>query len=146
MSLSKPLSDAKIVEALRRSGYKATPQRIAICRFVLHSRAHPNAQETYREVRHTYPTVSLATIYKTLSVLSRLGLVQELPLENGETRFDSYVKPHVNLVCRRCGKISDLEHRLAREIVAKVAAVANFTPTGQRLDMYGTCQKCGRKS
>jgi len=146
MNPSKPLSDAKIVEALRRRGYKATPQRIAICRFVLHNRAHPTAQETYREVRQAYPTVSLATVYKTLSVLSELGLVQELPLGHGEARFDSYVEPHVNLVCRRCGNISDLEHRLAREIVTRVAAVANFTPTGQRLDMYGICQKCSRRS
>jgi Fur family peroxide stress response transcriptional regulator len=146
MNPSKLLSDAKIVEALRRRGYKATPQRIAICRFVLHSRAHPTAQETYREVRQTYPTVSLATVYKTLSALSELGLVQQLPLGHGEARFDSYVEPHVNLVCRRCGNISDLEHRLAREIVAKVAAATDFTLTGQRLDMYGICQKCSRKS
>jgi len=146
MSPSKFLSDAKIVEALRRKGYKATPQRIAICRFVLRSRDHPTTQEIYRELRHTYPTVSLATVYKTLGVLSDLGLVQELPFEHGETRFDSYAEPHVNLVCRRCGNVSDLEQRLAREIVARVAATARFTPTGQRLDVYGLCQRCGRKT
>ena len=104
------------------------------------------AQQIYREVRHTHPTVSLATVYKTLGVLSQLGLVQELPFEHGETMFDSYVEPHVNLVCRRCGNVSDLEHRLAREIVARVAATARFTPTGQRLDVYGLCQRCGRST
>ncbi len=146
MRSSQFLSDATIVEALRRKGYKATPQRITICRFVLRSRDHPTAQEIYRQVRHTYPTVSLATVYKTLGVLSELGLVQELPFQHGETRFDSHVEPHVNLVCRRCGNVSDLEHRLAREMVARVAATARFSPFGQRLDLYGLCQRCGRST
>ena len=146
MSRSRPPSDATIVEGLRRKGYKATPQRIAICRFVLRSRDHPTAQEIYREVRHAYPTVSLATVYKTLDVLSELRLVQELRFEHGKTKFDSYVEPHVNLVCRRCGNVSDLEHRLAREMVARVAATARFTPTDQRLDVYGLCQRCGRNT
>ena len=136
------LSDSTIVNALRRKGYKATPQRIAISRFVLRNRNHPTVQEVYNEVRQTYPTVSLATVYKTLNFLSELGLVQELPFLHGETRFDSYVEPHVNLVCRRCGKVNDLENRLAREVVTRIANTTKFTPTGQRLDVYGLCQRC----
>ena len=136
------LSDSTIVNALRRKGYKATPQRIAISRFVLRNRNHPTVQEVYNEVRQTYPTVSLATVYKTLNFLSELGLVQELPFLHGETRFDSYVEPHVNLVCHRCGKVNDLENRLAREVVTRIANTTKFTPTGQRLDVYGLCQRC----
>ena len=136
------VSDSTIVNALRRKGYKATPQRIAISRFVLRNRNHPTVQEVYNEVRQTYPTVSLATVYKTLNFLSELGLVQELPFLHGETRFDSYVEPHVNLVCRRCGKVNDLENRLAREVVTRIANTTKFTPTGQRLDVYGLCQRC----
>ena len=142
MHSPQSLSDSTIVDALRRKGYKATPQRIAISRFVLRNRNHPTVQEVYNEVRQTYPTVSLATVYKTLSFLTELGLVQELPFAHGETRFDSYVEPHVNLVCRRCGKVNDLENRLAQEIVRKIASTARFTPTGQRLDVYGLCQRC----
>jgi len=136
------LSDSTIVNALRRKGYKATPQRIAIARFVLGSRNHPTVQEVYNEVRQTYATVSLATVYKTLNVLAELGLVQELPFVHGDTRFDSNVEPHVNLVCRGCGRINDLENRLAREIVTRIADTTKFTLTGQRLDVYGLCQRC----
>ncbi len=137
-------SDVSIADALRRRGYRATPQRIAICQVALRRRDHPTAQGVYREVKETHPTVSLATVYKTLNVLKELGLLQDLPIEHHETRFDSYVQPHINLVCRQCGNISDLEHRLAREIVSKVAATGRFSPTGQRLDVYGICRKCGR--
>ncbi len=70
--------DEAIIEALRKNGYKATSQRIAICRFALRGRNHPTAQRIYGEVKSVHPTVSLATVYKTLHVLKRLGLVQEL--------------------------------------------------------------------
>jgi len=140
------LSDAPIIEALRKKGYKATSQRIAICRFALRSRDHPTAQSVYREVKPVHPTVSLATIYKTLHVLKELRLVQELAFVDGETRFDSYMEPHANLVCRRCGNISDIDDPMTREMVARVAARARFTSIGQRLDIYGICQRCSDRT
>jgi Fur family peroxide stress response transcriptional regulator len=138
--------DTAIIEALRKKGYKATSQRIAICRFAVRSRDHPTAQRIYGEVKSVYPTVSLATVYKTLHVLNELRLVQELPFPDGETRFDSYVEPHANLVCRRCGNISDVHYPVTRGMVARIAAKAKFTLTGQRLDIYGLCERCGRKT
>lgn len=139
-------SDTSIIEALRRKGYKATPQRIAICRFALHSRDHPSAKRIFNKIRETYSTVSLSTVYKTLEILKELGLVQELNFPHGQTRFDSNMKPHINLVCLRCGNIRDLDNLTAQEIVAKVTAAAKFTVTEQRLDLYGVCEKCRTRS
>jgi Fur family peroxide stress response transcriptional regulator len=135
-------SDALIIETLRKKGYKATTQRIAICRFALHSRDHPSAQRVYDEVRRVHPTVSLATVYKTLKILTEHGLVQELDLPQSQARFDSYVEPHINLVCMQCGNIQDFDDSAAREMVERVAAKAEFTRTGQRLDIYGVCKTC----
>jgi Fur family peroxide stress response transcriptional regulator len=139
-------ADASIIDALRRKGYKATPQRIAICRFALNSRDHPNVQRIYSEVKKTYPTVSLATVYNTIQILKELGLIQELNFPKGQTRFDSYMEPHINLVCLRCGNIRDLDDHTAREITAGIAASARFTLTGQRLDIYGVCERCSEKT
>jgi Fur family peroxide stress response transcriptional regulator len=135
-------SDASIIQALRGKGYKATPQRIAICRFALSSREHPSVQRIFAEVKEIHSTVSLATVYKTLRILTELGLIQELDFSKGQARFDSYVEPHVNLVCLRCGNIRDMEDPAAREMVARIAATAEFTRTGQRLDVYGICKTC----
>jgi Fur family peroxide stress response transcriptional regulator len=137
-------SDASIIDALRKKGYKATSQRIAICRFALRSRDHPSAQRIYKEVRPAYPTVSLATVYKTLHVLKELRMVQELALAEGDARFDSYMEPHANLVCRGCGNISDVDDPMTREMIARVASRARFTLTGQRFDIYGICERCSR--
>jgi Fur family peroxide stress response transcriptional regulator len=136
-------SDAAAIEALRKKGYRATPQRIAICRFALHSRDHPTAQRIYDEVKKVHPTVSLATVYKTLQILEELDLIQELGFPQGKARFDSCMKPHINLVCLRCGNIRDIDDLTAREIVKRVVATTKFTATRQRLDIYGICQNCG---
>ena len=135
-------SDALIIETLRKKGYKATTQRIAICRFALHSRDHPTAQRTYNEVREMHPTVSLATVYKTLQILTKRGLIQELDLPQSQARFDSYVEPHINLVCLQCGNIQDFDDKTAQEMVERVTTKAQFTRTGQRLDIYGMCKTC----
>lgn len=134
--------DASAIEALRSKGYKATTQRIAICRIALNSRAHPSAQQVYNEVKKIHPTVSLATVYKTLEVLRDLDLVQEINFPKGQTRFDSYMHPHINLICLNCGNITDLDDTTVKEITRKVAMATKFKPTGQRMDVYGTCQKC----
>jgi Fur family transcriptional regulator, peroxide stress response regulator len=137
-----PKSDTAAIDALRSKGYKATPQRIAICKIALNSKAHPSAQQVYDEVKKIHPTVSLATVYKTLDVLRDLDLVQELVFPKGQARFDSYMIPHINLICLNCGTIADLDDGTVEEITRKVAVATNFKPAGQRMDVYGLCQKC----
>jgi Fur family peroxide stress response transcriptional regulator len=138
--------DASIIETLRKKGYKATTQRIAICRFALQSRDHPTAQRIYDGVKNVHPTVSLATVYKTLQILTEHGLVQELDLPESQARFDSYMEPHINLICIRCGKIQDSKDSAAQEMVERAAAKAEFTRTRQRLDIFGLCKTCRGKT
>lgn len=137
--------DASVIKALRGKGYKATPQRIAIGRFALRSRNHPTAQSIYGEVKKIYPTVSLATVYKTIQILKEVGLIQELNLSQGQTRFDPDMHPHIHLICLSCGDIIDWEDALVSEILAKIAA-SKFSATSQSFDVYGICQSCAIKT
>jgi Fur family peroxide stress response transcriptional regulator len=139
-------SDLPVIRALRKKGYKATPQRIAISRLAVRNRDHPSAQKIYEEVKTLFPTVSLATVYKTLQTLSKLGLIQELSFPEGQAKFDSYMKPHINLVCTRCGNIQDIDDSSTEEMVKRVAMATKFMATGQRIDIYGICGKCRKKS
>jgi Fur family peroxide stress response transcriptional regulator len=140
------LPNSSVIDALRRNGFKATPQRIAICGFALGSREHPTAQRIYREVKKVHPTVSLATVYKTLQVLRQLHLVQELTFPESRSRFDSYMEPHLNIFCVQCGEVVDIKDHSTREIVARAAAKTKYTVTEQRFDIYGICEKCkGRR-
>jgi len=139
-------SDAQVIQALRSKGYKATPQRIAICRFALSSKEHPSAQKVYSEVKKIHPTVSLATVYKTLQILKELGMLQELSSSISQTRFDPNVKLHINLVCLQCGTIADVDDPVGRELIRRVTGSAEFTVTKYHLDVYGICRKCKTKT
>jgi Fur family peroxide stress response transcriptional regulator len=75
-------------------------------------------------------------------VLKDLNLIQELNPPQGQGRFDSYMKPHINLICLQCGNIVDLDNAAAIEITNKVAAAAKFKPKVQRIDIFGTCRRC----
>lgn len=133
----------RIVNILRKNGYKVTPQRLAICEYVLKSKEHPTAKKIYSEVRKKYPTVSLATIYQTLKILEKLNLIQELPFKE-DVRIDSNAQPHINLVCLKCGKIEDLEHESARKVV-EAASRIGFEVIKQRIDVLGICRECQTK-
>jgi len=135
-----------IIDTLRQKGYKATAQRIAVCRFALNSRDHPSAQKIYAEVKKVHPTVSLATVYKTLQILKEQDLIQELDLPESKARFDSYMDPHINVICLKCGAIQDFSDNSAREMVERVTTKADFTRTGQRIDIYGICKMCRGKT
>ena len=75
--------EPSIIKTLRNSGYRATPQRIAISKYVLRNQEHPTAQKAYLEVKKMHPTVSLATIYTTIRILKETGLILELNLPQG---------------------------------------------------------------
>jgi Fur family peroxide stress response transcriptional regulator len=137
-------ADASIIGALRSKGYKATPQRIAICKTALENRTHPTVQQIYREVKKTHPTVSLATVYKTLGILKESGLIQELNFPAGQTRFDAYMEPHINLVCCQCGSVQDIDDLAVKRLVKRVTLETKFVPTTQRIDIYGICERCAK--
>jgi Fur family peroxide stress response transcriptional regulator len=139
-------SDSSIIKALRGKGYKATPQRIAISRFALNNYAHPTAQRIYDEVKKVYPTVSLATIYKTVQILKEAGLVQELHFLNDQARFDPNIEPHVHLVCMQCKSINDYLDPMISKIVERVSNEADFSTGRWNLDIFGICSSCERKA
>ena len=145
MRKPETLPDDFIVGVLRTKGCKATPQRIAICRFAASSTEHPTAGRIYNEVRKQHPTVSLATVYKTIDILKKHHIIQELAIVDGDKRFDSNTKTHLNLICVRCGEIRDSDNPVIKDSVEKAAEEERFNITGENLTLYGVCHQCAAK-
>ncbi len=137
--------ESTIIKTFRNSGYRATPQRIAISKFMLDNHEHPTAQKAYIEVKKTHPTVSLATIYTTIKILKDTGLILELNMPKGQSRFDPNTGPHAHLLCLQCGNIRDWMDPIMPELIARISANMNFTVTGSSLDLQGICEKCCKK-
>jgi Fur family peroxide stress response transcriptional regulator len=134
----------QLVARLRESGCKVTPQRLAVCEIILSSKEHPTADQIHEKVKKKHPTMSLATVYQTLHLLSEIGLLQELGFSNSLSRYDPNTSPHINIVCRKCGKIQDYEAESVRKLWSQIIRELDFEPVGQRIDIYRCCDQCAK--
>ena len=134
-----------IIGFFREKGLKVTSQRLAICIFILSRKDHPTAELIYQELRNEYPTISLGTVYKTLHLLQELGLIQELGFNEGSVRYDPDMELHVNMVCSKCGQISDYKTENVEKFWSAIISDLRVKPTGQRIDIYYECEDCKLK-
>ena len=131
-----------IIGFFREKGIKVTSQRLAICKFILSRKDHPTAEQIYQELRNEYPTISLGTIYKNLNLLKDLGLIQELGFKKGSVRYDPDMELHINMVCSKCGKISDYKAENVEKLWNVLISDLSIKPIGQRIDIYYECDDC----
>ena len=96
-------------ERLRAAGLKATGSRVAILDAVERNCHHPSAEDIYQELVESHPSLSLSTVYGTLSAFVRAGLVRKLSEVDGRLRVDGTKTPHDHALCRTCGSIFDVE-------------------------------------
>ncbi|HET7559445.1 MAG TPA: Fur family transcriptional regulator [Limnochordia bacterium] len=127
---------------LAERGYRSTPQRVAIYRLLAHDKSHPTAEDVHRRLLRSFPTVSLATVYNTLELFVELGLAVPLGFEGERRHYDGNPQAHVNLRCRRCGRIQDLDESGLEAIARRVAERSGFELIGQRHEFYGLCPEC----
>jgi Fur family peroxide stress response transcriptional regulator len=132
----------QLISKLREKGFRVTPQRLAICEFALSSKEHPTVDKVYQSVRKEYPTLSLATVYQTLHMLVAMGMLQELGFGDGISRYDPNNFPHINIVCKNCGKIQDYESESVREFLSQISVELNRKLVGQHLEIYTYCDQC----
>jgi Fur family peroxide stress response transcriptional regulator len=136
------------VTALRASGHRLTPQRLAVLRVLAESPDHLSVGQVYEEVRRQHPMISRATVYKTVKTLKGMGQVLELEFSGASNRYDGRrAEPHPHLVCRGCGSIRDLELPGLMREATEVAERTGYELLGHRLDFYGLCPQCrGRRA
>ena len=79
-----------------------------ICETIAESREHMTAEQVFRQLRKDYPTVVLATVYNNLNRLWEAGLIRRISQEGMPDRYDR-IERHDHLVCRRCGKLLDID-------------------------------------
>ena len=97
-----------IILTFKEKKLKLTPQRLAVYQYLKSTTEHPSAETIYKALQPNYPTMSLATVYKTLKTLVEIGLVQELNVGEGNFRYDGNCKEHGHIQCIKCGKVNDL--------------------------------------
>lgn len=136
----------QLIRMLRDKGCRLTPQRLAMLRILSKSEGHPSAEQIYEQIKVDYPTTSLATIYKTLSLLKNMGEVLELTFASVGSHYDGNKPyPHPHVICTKCGQILDPEFEAVVGIDQEIARQTGYKITHQQLNFFGLCPKCQKE-
>ncbi|ACV59525.1 Fur family transcriptional regulator [Alicyclobacillus acidocaldarius] len=129
------------VQLLKNAGLRVTPQREAILQFLLDYDGHATVDDIYTSLQDRFPSMSVSTVYNTVKQLSQVGLVKEIGVGEGASRFDINVEPHHHLVCTRCGALFDFY--LEEPIQLSVPPEARgFEVEDYHVEVRGICPKC----
>jgi Fur family peroxide stress response transcriptional regulator len=100
-------------------------------------------ETVYAAVKPTFPTTSLATVYKTVALLKELGEAVEIGFGDGSNRYDVRMpEPHPHLVCMQCRRIIDADLESLSHLTESLAQSTGFQILSHRVDFYGVCPDC----
>ena len=129
-------------EQLRARGYRATPQRQLVLEAVARL-GHATPEDVGAEVRQAARGVNISTIYRTLELLEQLGMVTHTHLGHGAPTYHlAAAADHVHLVCRNCGKITEVSPEAVRPLVTALDAEQDFETDVGHLTVFGRCGRC----
>lgn len=132
-----------IVSKLTEQGYRLTPQRMMILSAIENSDDHISAEEIHAQIVAKYPKVNISTVYRTLELLKRLGLVTETDLGGGRVRYHPADKGHHHhLVCQECGAIIDLDETFLSPLRSALLRQYKFSADLRHLAIFGRCANC----
>lgn len=140
----------KFKTLLKQNGLKVTTQRIAILE-VLSNRPdkHLTAEEIYDCVKEMFPDIGLATVYRTIQVLSDLKLIDKLNLDDGYTRYEiGSADPqapshhHHHLICLECGQVLAFQDDLLENLEQRIQETMGFEVVNHEVKLFGICSKC----
>lgn len=126
----------------KAKGVPLTHQRLAVYEELAGRTDHPSAESLYEALKKNYPSLSLATVYKTMQTLLEMGMAARVPSLIPQARYDARMTAHHHAACVACGKIVDVfEPRL--DSVA-VPALPGFEIAGHSIHFHGRCAKCAK--
>jgi len=132
----------QLIAALKERDFRLTPQRVELVRLIAASEGHPSAAQLYERIKVQFPTMSHATVYKTLALLKEMNQVLEIDLRD-DSRYDgNRPQPHPHLICMKCNKIVDGEVSLDLEAIRKLEQVSGYTILFPQITLYGLCKDC----
>ncbi len=130
-------------KTLSAAGKRVTNQRALIMEIIRRGEGHLDADEIYRRARGKEPRLSLSTVYRTLLMLKKLGLVEELHFDEEHHHYE--LKPsaeHHHLICLGCGRVIEFHYPLSRYIKRSVPEAKGFDIAETEVRMSGYCSKC----
>jgi Fur family peroxide stress response transcriptional regulator len=133
---------SELITALKKRNYRMTPQRIELVRLIAASEDHPSASQLYGKINTRFPTMSQATVYKTLALLKEIGQVLEINLRDDSHYDGNRPAPHAHLICTNCNKIVDGELEIDTPSIRKLEKTSGYQIARPEITFYGLCPNC----
>ncbi|CAD2077252.1 transcriptional repressor [Phocicoccus schoeneichii] len=139
-----------VKEQLHSAGFKLTPQREVTLKILLENKnSHLSAEDVFLRVKEEYPEIGLATVYRTLELLSDLQILEKMNFGDGVSRYDfrKTGTKHFNhhLICVKCGKVQEVEDDLLSDVEKIIEHEYGFMVMDHRLTFHGVCRECQLK-
>lgn len=139
------LQAGELVAEIRRRRMKVTPQRQLLCSLIEVADDHPTVESIYHRAIKQMPTISLKTVYTTVTDLADLGLIKLSTIGSSSLRVDPNPAPHAHLVCKGCGRVVDQPLDPATEAIPRRAERIGFAVEEQELIFRGRCAACRQR-
>ncbi len=149
MDVSPPAVENRLAEFRRRCADLAlamTPQRQAIYQVLAADDSHPGAEDIFRRIKPTFPSLSLGTVYRTLNLFVEQGLISRVQGFDDQARFDANLEGHHHLVCVRCRRVTDFQDPTLERLPIGANQLAGFHVLEQRIHFLGICPGCQRQA
>ena len=134
--------DKEIVAYLKDKGVKPSLIRIKVLQYLMENRVHPNVDTIYRALEKSIPTLSKTSIYNTLKLFSKKGVVKEVTVEENEVRYDASLERHGHFKCVECGKLIDI-HLVCES--CKFDGIKGNKVLDEHIYLRGICSACIKK-
>ncbi len=134
-------------EFLRKKGLKSTRQRRLVVERVFSTHTHFSAEGLFELLRKEDESISKATVYRTLALLTESRLLEPIDFGKGYKYYEHVLghSHHDHLVCIRCGRIKEFEDDTIEEIQVDVSRKMRFKPMSHSLKIFGSCRRCSMK-
>lgn len=132
----------KYVELLKEHSLKVTPQRLLILKYLDTHDTHPTVEEIYSELKKRFPSLSKTTVYNSVEILQKQGLIQSLTISGHQARYDFKHDMHHHFLCTHCGKIIDID--------IKCPNIGKIIREGYKIEevhgyFKGLCKECAQQ-
>ena len=133
----------QMVQTLKESGHRPTPQRLMILSAVRHAAGHITAPEILEQVRESYSYIDMSTVYRTLDMLTQMRLVSETHMGGDQHSFE-WIEPvrHHHLVCQECRGVVELDDRIVGGLGSDILDTYGFEADMDHLALFGLCRDC----
>jgi len=136
----------ELIDALKERDFRLTPQRVELVRLIASSEGHPSVGQLYASIKRQFPTMSQATVYKTLALLKDMGQVLEIDLRDDSHYDGNRPQPHPHLICIQCNKIIDGETDIDTIPIKKMEQASGYKILRSQVSFYGLCPDCKKKN